>query len=158
MFLWKQLWLFGLLSETNMTTLMCGWSKLRWKKSNWYGCLLLSKIENIQKPCLYLKSGFYSLVFWFLNLTLTDKHGTKIYKGSSGKYLALWEDFLRRTSACLECKLSTKWYFYWARTQKLYHIVRNTTDNLTLYRPSLCGWCKVFCFWEYQSLIIPFKL
>ena len=33
--------------------------------------------KNLQKPCLFLKSGFLPLVYWFENLNLTDKHGTK---------------------------------------------------------------------------------
>ena len=30
-------------------------------KSNWYGCLLLSEVNNVQKPCLSQKSGFFQL-------------------------------------------------------------------------------------------------
>ena len=30
-----------------------------------------------------LKSGVFLLVYWFVNLTLTDKHGTKIYRDLS---------------------------------------------------------------------------
>ena len=40
-------------------------------------CLFVSKVDNIQKPCLSLKSGFFPIVYWLVNLTLTDKHGTK---------------------------------------------------------------------------------
>ena len=29
------------------------------------------------KPCLSLKAGFFPFVYKFLNLILTDKHGTK---------------------------------------------------------------------------------
>ena len=54
-----------------MTALICGESKLRSNKSN--GCLLLLKVDNIQKSCLSLKSGFFPLAYWFVNLTLTDK-------------------------------------------------------------------------------------
>ena len=50
-------------------------------KSNWHACLLLSKVDNIQNPCLFQKLGFFPLVYWFVNLTLTDKHGTKHLQG-----------------------------------------------------------------------------
>ena len=43
---------------TKMTILMCGWSKLLQNKSNSNVYLLFSKVDNIQKPCLSLKSGF----------------------------------------------------------------------------------------------------
>ena len=39
--------------------------------------LLVSKIGNIQKPCLSLKFGFFPLIYWFVHFTLTDKHDTK---------------------------------------------------------------------------------
>ena len=34
-------------------------------------------IDNIHKPCLSLNSGFFPLVKWFVNLSLTDTHGAK---------------------------------------------------------------------------------
>ena len=41
-----------------MTTLMCGWSKLYQNKSNQNICLLLSKVDNIQKQCFSLNPAF----------------------------------------------------------------------------------------------------
>ena len=43
--------------------------------------MLLSKVDHIQKSCLSLKSGFFLSVYWFVNLTLSDKHGTKNLQG-----------------------------------------------------------------------------
>ena len=42
-------------------------SKLVWN------VLLISKVDNIQKPFLSLKSGFFPLVYWFVNLILTGQ-------------------------------------------------------------------------------------
>ena len=36
-----------------------------------------SKVDNMQKPCLSLKPGFFRLVYCSVNLTLTDQQGTK---------------------------------------------------------------------------------
>ena len=48
------------------------------EKSNRYGCLPLSKVGNIQNPCLSLKSGFFRLVYWFVNLNLHMFHLDKL--------------------------------------------------------------------------------
>ena len=40
--------------------------------------LLISKADKIQNLCLSLTSGFFPLIYWFVNFTLTDKHGIKI--------------------------------------------------------------------------------
>ena len=39
--------------------------------------LLISKVDNIQKPCLSPKVWLFPLFYWFANFTLTDKHSTK---------------------------------------------------------------------------------
>ena len=39
--------------------------------------LFISKVDNIQKPYLSLKSGFFNYFICFVNFTLMDKHGTK---------------------------------------------------------------------------------
>ena len=35
------------------------------------------KVDDIQKPSLSSEPGFFPLVYWFVSLTRTDKHGTK---------------------------------------------------------------------------------
>ena len=45
------------------------------------GVSLISKVDDIQKPCFSLKSGFFPLVYWFVNFTIMDKHGTKNLQG-----------------------------------------------------------------------------
>ena len=74
----ENLWLLNYFLGTKVTTLAYGRSTLRLEqiKLIWM-FFLLSKVDNIQKPCLSLKSGLFPLVYWFVNLTLTDKHGTK---------------------------------------------------------------------------------
>ena len=52
--------------------------------------LLISKVGNIQKACLSLKSGFFPLFYWFVNFTLTDKHGTKNFWDLSALALGMW--------------------------------------------------------------------
>ena len=43
--------------------------------------LLISKVDNIQKPCSSVKSGFFPLFYWFVNFTLTGKHDSKNLSG-----------------------------------------------------------------------------
>ena len=40
-----------------------------------------SKVDNIQKSCLSLMSGFSPSVYWFKNLAVTHNHGTKNLQG-----------------------------------------------------------------------------
>ena len=72
MFLWKALWLFGLFSRDKGDYFDVWVVKITSKQINPNVCLLLSKVNNIQKPCLSLKSGFFSY-YWFANLLLPDK-------------------------------------------------------------------------------------
>ena len=56
----KASWLLEYFLGAEVTALVCGWSKLNQNRSNQNECLLLSKVDNIQKPCLSLKSSFFS--------------------------------------------------------------------------------------------------
>ena len=58
---WGQRWVPWCLDDQNNNQ----------NKSNCCECLLPSKVENIEKSCLSLKSVFFELVYWF------DKHDTK---------------------------------------------------------------------------------
>ena len=74
----KKLWLFGLFFGDKGDYIDVWMIKIIIETNQIdMGCLLLSKVDNIQKPSLSLKSGFFLLVYWFVNLTLTEKHGTK---------------------------------------------------------------------------------
>ena len=63
----KKLWLFGLLSGDKGDYIDMWMIKI----------IIETNQIDIQKPSLSLKSGFFLLVYWFVTLTLTDKHGTK---------------------------------------------------------------------------------
>ena len=71
----KKLWLFGLFSGDKGDYIDV-WMIIIIIETNQID-MLLSKVDNIQKLSLSLKSGFFLLVHWFVNLTLTNKHGTK---------------------------------------------------------------------------------
>ena len=73
----KKLWLFGLFSGDKGDYIDVDDQNYHRKKSNMIWMFASSKVDNIQKPSLSLKSGFFLFVHWFVNLTLTDKHGTK---------------------------------------------------------------------------------
>ena len=48
---------------------------------------IFQSVENsISRPCLSLKSSFFASVYWFVNLTLKDKHG---FKKLTATYLPL---------------------------------------------------------------------
>ena len=45
-------------------------------------CFFLLKVDNIQKRCLSLaKFRLFPLVYWFVNLTLTNKRSSKDLQG-----------------------------------------------------------------------------
>ena len=74
----EKLWLFGLFSGDKGDNTDMWMMKITIKANQIdMDVLLISKVDNIQKPCLSLKSGFSPLFHWFVNFTLTDKHGTK---------------------------------------------------------------------------------
>ena len=73
-FFWKKLWLFGL--RTKVTALMCEWWKLRSKQIKLMWIFAFSKADNIQND-VCAQSPAFPVVYWFLNSTVTDKHGTK---------------------------------------------------------------------------------
>ena len=73
----EKLWLFGQSSGDKGDSIDMWMIKITIKANQFdMDVLLVSKVGNIQKACLSLKSGF-SIFYWFVNFTLTDKHGTK---------------------------------------------------------------------------------
>ena len=78
MFLSKILWFFGLFSGDRGDYIDVWMIKftIQTNKINMDVCFFKRQI-NIHKPRLSLKSGFFTLVYWFMSLTLIDKHGTK---------------------------------------------------------------------------------
>ena len=75
--LWKNCGFLDCFLGTKVTTLICGWSKYDQSHMN---VLLISKVDNIQNPCLSLKSGFflYFIGLWIL-LSWTNM-APKIYR------------------------------------------------------------------------------
>ena len=74
----EKLWLFGMFSGDKGDNIDMWMIKIMIKANQTdMDVLLISKVDKIQKPCLSLKSGFFPLFYWFVNFTLTDKHGTK---------------------------------------------------------------------------------
>ena len=64
----EKLWLFGLFSADKGDKINMWMIKIMIKGNQididiW----LISKVDNIQKPCLSLKSSFFPLVYWFVN-------------------------------------------------------------------------------------------
>ena len=56
---WRQRWLHWCMDGIKVTTLMCGWSKLRSKQIKLIWRFASFKADNVQKPCLSLKSDFF---------------------------------------------------------------------------------------------------
>ena len=65
----------------NVSCIVCmfhvTWTTFKFSRNQLGTISAYSKECNIQGPCLFLKSGFLPLVYWFVNLNLTNKHGTK---------------------------------------------------------------------------------
>ena len=58
--LWKKLWLFGLFSGDKGDNIDMWMIKITIKASQIdMNVLLISKVDNVYKPCLSLKSGFF---------------------------------------------------------------------------------------------------
>ena len=58
--LWKKLWLFGLFSGDKGDNIDMWMTKISIKANQIdMNVLLISKVDNIDKPCLSLKSGFF---------------------------------------------------------------------------------------------------
>ena len=74
----EKLWPFGMFSGYKGDNIDMWMIKIMIKANQTdMDVLLISEVDNIQKPCLSLKSGFFPLFYWFVNFTLSDKHGTK---------------------------------------------------------------------------------
>ena len=76
------MWLFGLFSGdkgNNIDMWMIKANQIITIKANQIvmDVLLISKVDNIQNPCLFPKVRLFPLFHWFATFTLTHKHGTK---------------------------------------------------------------------------------
>ena len=77
LFIVEKLWLFGLFSGDKGDINM--WMIKITIKANQIDMdvLFISEVDNVQKLCLSLKVRLFPLFYWFVNFTLTDKHGAK---------------------------------------------------------------------------------
>ena len=77
-FIVKKLWLFGMFSGDKGHNIDMCMVKIMIKANQTdMDVLLISKVDNIQKPKILL----FPLFYWFVNFTLIDKHGTKNLSG-----------------------------------------------------------------------------
>ena len=75
----EKLWLFGLFSGDKGDNTDMWMIKITIKANQIdMDVSLISKVDNIPKPCMFVpKFWLFPLFHWFVNFTLTDKHGTK---------------------------------------------------------------------------------